>query len=81
MPSVTMKGVTLRRVTRKPVSNPHSEPVTTPNRAAVRGENPAVSMRAITTVQRAMVEPTDRSIPPEMMTIVIPSAAIPTTAL
>ena len=76
-----MKGVTLRRVTRKPVKRPHKAPVAIPRKAAAKGDTPEAIKRAITTVHKAIVEPTERSIPPEMMIKVIPSAAIPTTAL
>ncbi|OHB73905.1 MAG: hypothetical protein A2Z25_10165 [Planctomycetes bacterium RBG_16_55_9] len=36
------------------------------------------SSQAITTVLRATTEPTDKSIPPEIITSVIPNAATPT---
>ena len=36
---------------------------------------------AVTTVVRAICDPTDRSMPPEMITYVMPSAATPTITL
>ena len=36
---------------------------------------------AITTVTNAMFDPTDKSIPPEMIINVIPKAAVPTMAV
>ena len=49
--------------------------------AAASGPTPARSSSAVTTVLSAMIEPTDRSMPPDTITIVIPSAATQTMAV
>ena len=46
-----------------------------------RRQDRACRQTAMTTVHIAMLDPTDRSIPPEMMMTVAPSAAVPTTAV
>ncbi len=81
VPSVTMNGTTRSRVTRAPFASPQSAHTATARPAASQGQGPeAQSLRnqAMTTVLSATIEPTDKSMPPEMMTSVIPSAAMPT---
>ena len=79
MPRVTMKGTTRKRVINSPLSNPNRAQTNTAVTAAARGPNPVLfNNQAITTVPRATTEPTERSIPPEMITSVMPRAAIPT---
>jgi len=76
-----MNGVTLSRVTRDPVKRPQADPVSIPPIAARKGGVPDCRSKATITVQREIVDPTDRSIPPETITRVIPRAAMPTTEL
>jgi len=74
-PSVTMKGVRRREVMRTPMRRPAKAATASPPIAAANAEPSSRRSRAMTTVVRATVEPTDKSIPPTMMTIVIPKAA------
>ena len=78
VPSVTMKGATLSRVISSPFTAPHNAPAPTPaSRAAPGGQTS--SILAITTVTNAMIDATERSIPPVMITKVIPIAERHTT--
>ena len=61
-----------------PFTNPHRTPAPRPAASASGTGNPAWSALASTTPEKATIEPTERSIPAEMMTNVIPTA---TTAL
>ena len=83
VPSVTMNGTTWSRVISRPLSAPHSAPAATPPSGARsrRRRRPARSSSAVTTVLSATMEPTDRSIPPATITIVMPSAATQTMAV
>jgi hypothetical protein len=79
MPSVTMNGTMRSRVTSAPIASPTTAPTATPPRPATSGPTRArSSSHATTTVASAMVDPTDRSIPPATITRVMPSAAMPT---
>ena len=94
VPSVTMNGGTPPLVTATPVNRPSSTPVRMPPRMPMmyigmpvmpmRVRMPAeeVSISTIITVPMpASVEPTARSMPPVMMTSVMPSAIMPTEVL
>ncbi len=81
IPSVTMNGVRSSRVMSSPMRAPHAEPAATPPSAATSGGTFCFKSSAIATVQSAMFEPMERSMPPEMMISVMPSAAVPTTAV
>ncbi len=74
-----MNGVTPRPVMSAPLASPQRPPTATPQpRAAGIGRPASLMSVARTTVTSATAEPTDRSIPPAIITAVIPSAAIPT---
>ena len=75
-----MKGTTLSRVTRRPVTSPHKAPAATPAAAAAPGPAAFRSAMAMTTVLEETIEPTDRSMPAATITSVIPSAAVQTIA-
>ena len=80
VPSVMMNGTTRRPVTRTPFITPHAAPAAIAPAAATSGHDPPRSSWAMTTVLRAITDPTDRSIPPATITIVMPSAATHTMA-
>ncbi len=78
VPSVTMNGTTRSRVMSRPLTVPHSAAAASAPSAASAGSMPMRSRSAVTTVLSATMDPTERSMPPETMTIVIPSAATQT---
>ena len=78
VPRVTMNGTTLSRVTSAPLSAPQPTPAAMPASAASTGGAPARRTAAITTVASAMIAPTERSMPPDTITMVMPSAATAT---
>ncbi len=78
MPSVTMNGTTRSWVVNKPVTRPQPAQTATAASAAPTGDTTLPSTTAMTTVASATAEPTARSMPLEMITIVMPSAARPT---
>src|SRR5512137_2435972 len=74
MPMVTMNGTSRSRVTRPPLAIPTTPPVRTPRRTATSGAAPALTAYAAMTLDRAMLEAAERSMPPLMMINVMPSA-------
>ena len=82
MPSVPMKGGTLRRETSRPLMmpgtqatrTPQMKPTSTPPASPSAGVT-ALIVCAATTAARPMMKPSDRSMPPEMMTKVWPVAS------
>ncbi len=80
-PSVTMNGVMPSPATSAPLTAPVSAATAMPASAAGKGPTPALSSEATTTVVSATVDPTERSMPPSMMIMVMPAAATPTTAV
>jgi len=84
VPSVAMNGGTFPQVTMAPFSIPPITPTPseTANAAVTAHCGSAIFPITMTpdTPASASKEPIDRSIPPAMMTIVMPSAAIPVQA-
>ena len=83
VPSVAIRAGIRTTVTRKPLRSPSSSPATSATTAASQGVTPrSCATRPMTTPERLMVEPTERSIPPSPPRITIdwPSASSPTTA-
>ncbi len=78
MPSVAMKGTTRRVVMARPLTIPTMPPATIPADNAAIGIHPSRSASAVTTLVRAMTAPTERSIPPLTMIMVIPMAPMAT---
>ena len=76
MPSVTMNGTTRSFVIIAPLTIPITPPVATAARSASDGGHPAPMPSAVMTPVSAIVAPTDKSIPPLTMIIVIPIAPI-----
>ena len=76
-----MNGTTRSPVMRTPFIRPHTAPAAIAPAAATSGHDPPRSSCAVTTVLSAMTDPTDRSIPPATITIVMPSAATHTMAV
>ena len=72
VPSVMMNGTTRRPVTSTPLIRPHAAPAAMAPAAATSGHEPSRSSSASTTVLSAITDPTDRSIPPATITIVMP---------
>ncbi|OQB97229.1 MAG: hypothetical protein BWX81_00999 [Spirochaetes bacterium ADurb.Bin110] len=92
VPSVTMKGAILPFVIRKPLRKPALRAMASETINADRmlkkvpshiGEKPTRALVIIFNIRiapapaSAVIEPTERSIPPDMITKVIPSAMIP----
>src|SRR5207247_11402527 len=76
-----MKGGILRAVTDAPLTRPQSTPTRMAPMSASDVENwPAISMAPQTPVSPT-IDPTDRSIPPEAMTTVIPIAMMVITVV
>ncbi len=61
----------------KPLAVPQRAPVATPTGIAAAGGSPACKAIAVVTPDRAMTEPTLKSIPPLIMTNVMPRAQVP----
>ena len=73
VPSVTMKGGRPTRATRVPLINPMPTPISSPTRIARGTGRPSCMQRAETRPAKAIVAPTDRSMPPMMITRLSPS--------
>ena len=78
MPRVAMKGGILPLVMTMPLIQPANVPIARPAMAAMRGSTPFSISQPMVTALRARIEPTDRSIPPEMMTTAWPAARMAT---
>ena len=76
-----MNGATFKRVIKFPLAKPVSAPAAVAARIATSGPLPPTSTKATMTDVMATIEPTDRSMPPRMMTRVMPRAAVPTIAV
>ena len=73
MPSVAMNGGSRSRVTAMPLAKPHAVPARMPaSMPSQTGKPPAFTARAAVTPASARTDPTDRSMPPVMMTQVAP---------
>ena len=71
VPSVTMNGGSLTRVTSRPLSIPHASPTVKPRSNASKPGTPASAESfAMTIDESTMMAPTDRSIPAVRMMIV-----------
>ena len=81
MPSVAIKGTTRSLVTSIPFATPTMPPTSTAAATAAIGHPPPARTRAVTTPVSAIVAPTDRSIPPPTMIIVMPIAPVATMAV
>src|SRR5271165_1217746 len=80
MPSVTMKGGIAPLVMRKPLSAPVNAPIARqPAMPTHQGRSRLEVSMAPTTPDSARIEPTERSIPAEQMTKVMPIASTPNT--
>src|SRR5271165_7103161 len=80
MPRVTMKGGIMPLVMRKPLTAPVKAPVARqPAIPAHQGQSRFDVSIAPTTPDKARVDPTERSIPAEQMTNVMPIASTPNT--
>ena len=78
MPSVAMNGTTRSRVIATPFASPTKPPTAIPAaRASVVGHPELIPSAAMTPVS-AIVDPTERSMPPLIIMIVIPIAPIAT---
>src|SRR5688572_21668391 len=72
MPSVVMKGGILLAVVTSPLTAPKAVPRPTPASAASGGGTPCTKRSAVTRPHSASSEPTERSMPAEMITKVRP---------
>jgi hypothetical protein len=76
MPSVAMNGGSRPKVTRRPLARPHTRPTISPMPIPTGTGSPAASERPSAMPASASTDPTDRSMPPETMTNVMPTATI-----
>ena len=77
MPRVAINGCRRRRTIKSALISPTSPPARMPTSTAIGVGNPqAVSASAATSPAQAIIEPTERSMPPVIITSVIPSALI-----
>ena len=74
VPSVAMNGITRSLVMNRPLMTPTTPPATTPSSTARSGLTPSRIAIAVTTPVSAITDPTDRSMPPLTMIIVMPMA-------
>src|SRR5919112_1773690 len=82
VPSVTMNGGRLIRVTRKPLSRPAPSPRSTPMTSAGTAGTPfSAAIVAISMVDRIVIAPTDRSMPAVRMMSVCPIPRAAMTAV
>ena len=81
MPSVAMKELILTRVTRRPLMRPTSVPTRIGPTRLVTGQPVAAANMPALTADRPMIEPTERSMPPDRMTSDWPRATMPTTEI
>jgi hypothetical protein len=89
VPRVTMKGSMRPRVMSRPCASPNAAPSTSakaiPAATTASGGQPRGSSAFISRIMQpaisAAIEPTDRSMPPEMMTKHIPTAMMPMKAV
>jgi hypothetical protein len=78
-PKVAINGTTFNRVMSVPLNKPQIAPAVIPQEAAKRGSSPADRIRRATTTELiAIIEPADKSMPPKIITSVIPIAETPT---
>ena len=80
IPMVTMKAGTPVVTMIAPLTRPHRAPTPTPTRIARMIGIWLIRTDPTRTVETAMMDPTDRSSPPEMRTIVVPQATTPRIA-
>ena len=74
---VTMNGGMLVQAITAPLNRPNTRPESTPIvRPTISGMPPQTTAPAAKQPDMAMMEPTDRSMPPRMMTMVMPQASI-----
>ena len=75
--SVAMNGWTFRYVMKKPITTPNAMPISSTITITSQGSMPSFRRSAAeTTVVRATTPPTERSIPPDRITNVMPMALI-----
>jgi hypothetical protein len=78
VPSVAMNGTMCARVTNNPFTAPIATPAINPAATATHGFRPLyVISRAANTAPTARTDPTERSKPPAISTMVMPVAMIP----
>ena len=79
---VMIKAGIFRASISSPINAPKAQPITSTSGKATSGEIPQKPIAlARKTPVKAITDPTDRSIPPERLTKVMPTAMIPRKAL
>ena len=79
--SVTMIGGSSRQATSAPLTRPTSSPAPSAVASEAGKGQPASSEKTATSPASASTGPTDRSMPPVMITKVMPTAMMPTSAV
>ncbi len=78
VPRVTMNGGIFPYATLAPLKHPTNAPITAERMiGTINGYSPGCAKVAAITPVSATIDPTDRSIPPDTMTNIIPMARIP----
>src|SRR5687768_5428653 len=80
IPSVTTNGGMPTTAMRKPLRKPTNSEAAMANGKATGSGNPELISTLVTMAETSTVEPTDRSMPPVMITAVMPMAMMPTKA-
>jgi hypothetical protein len=77
-PSVAMNGGSWTTITSSEITRPDITPTSSPARTlGVSGHPASTKSPPVTTLAKAITAPGERSMPPEMMTIAAPMAAMP----
>ena len=75
IPNVTMNGAILLLVIMRPLINPKTKPAKSPPKmGTITGKSGFEANKAATTPATATIDPTDKSIPPVIITNVTPNA-------
>ena len=67
-------------MTQKPMAAPMPAEARIASAEATHGSTPARNSQPASTIAKATTEPTERSMPPEMSRIVMPTTTMPSTA-
>ena len=78
--SETMKWCRPMRVTQSPIASPMPALAAIASAEATQGSTPARNSQPAKTIAKATTEPTERSMPPEIRRMVMPTTTMPSTA-
>ena len=78
--SDTMKWCSPMRVTQRPMARPMPAEARIASPEATHGSTPCRNSQPASTIAKATTEPTDRSMPPEISRMVMPTTTMPSMA-